>query len=93
MLTYAEGPFLGGHRTGLAKITFPDGDVYEGAVENGKAYGTGILMYADGQTTFKGEFRGGKKHGAGTIITIVGGETIVTEGVWNRGHMLDQDTT
>lgn len=62
-------------------------------MENGKAYGHGVLMYADGETTFKGEFRMGKKHGKGTMINNVGGETIVTEGVWNRGHMVDEGMT
>jgi hypothetical protein len=50
-------------------------------------------MYADGETTYKGEFRQGKQHGKGTIINIVGGETLVTQGKWNRGHLLDEDMT
>ena len=52
-----------------------------------------MLMYADGETTFKGEFRMGKKHGRGTMINVVGGETIVTEGVWNRGHVVEDEMT
>ena len=66
--TYTQGVLLGGHRTGAAKIKFANGDVYEGDVENGKAYGVGVLMYADGETTFKGLFRMGLRHGKGTII-------------------------
>ena len=89
-----EGNFLGGHRTGKeSKILYTNGDVYEGDVEDGRAYGVGVLMYADGETTFKGEFRMGKRHGKGTIINVVGGETLVTEGVWNRGQLVEDEMT
>jgi hypothetical protein len=36
-----EGDFVHGERNGVAKITLPSGDYYEGQVENGLYHGEG----------------------------------------------------
>ena len=51
-----------------------------------------MLLGADG-TTFKGEFKQGRKHGPGIHITVVAGESLVVEGIWNRGELMDDEIT
>lgn len=43
-------------------ITFPNGDVYEGQIENGLFHGQGILVWQDG-SIYEGNWKKGEKHG------------------------------
>jgi len=45
-------------------IKLPNGDLYEGAVVNGRPHGYGVLTSANGDC-YKGEFSNGRKDGYG----------------------------
>ena len=59
----AEGVWKGGVLTN-GRIYFPNGDIYEGSVENSTFEGKGTLYFSDG-VVYKGEFRAGERSGSG----------------------------
>ena len=53
---------IGGQGKGRGRIQFPNGDLYEGDLRNGRMHGQGILQ---GQTfKYEGRFENGMKHGS-----------------------------
>ena len=50
---------------GVGKLTFANGDVYEGPFHQGQRHGKGKLTYAEFGDEFVGEWRGDKQHGHG----------------------------
>ena len=68
---------------------FEDGDEkndgkYVGKIENGKPYGTGTIIYPDGEK-YVGEWKNGKEHGQGTY-TYPKGSKYVGEWKYNEKH-------
>ena len=49
-------------RSGLGKLSYPDGRSFDGQWANGRIAGRGKLTYANGWT-YEGEFHGDMKHG------------------------------
>ncbi len=66
------------------RIEYPNGDVYEGEVRNGKPNGLGKVTYASGDI-YMGGFSYGKRYGYGIYIESDGS---VYEGEWkdNKSH-------
>jgi hypothetical protein len=65
-----------------------EGNVYKGGILNGKRNGEGILLYADTEDVYKGDFEHGLPHGSGKYIrkgSLDGGADGVFEGLWNHG--------
>jgi len=79
--------------TGIQWREFGDKDIqakYKGDVENGKPYGLGLIRFPNGTKSKKwgkysyvGEWKDGKYHGQGTIISRNGEETV---GEWYYGE-------
>ena len=74
---------------GTAKVTYPNGDLYEGSFEGGLRHGKGIMKFADGRQ-YRGKWRLGVPHGQGEEIradrTSYKGEYY--QGLW-QGHGLE----
>jgi len=65
-----------------------EGNVYKGGILNGKRNGEGILLYADTEDVYKGDFEHGLPHGSGKYIrkgSLDGGADGIFEGLWNHG--------
>ena len=60
---------------GLARVTSPSGDVYEGQHKGGLPHGPGTYTYADGDV-LKGDYQNGLRHGPGTY-TYADGDVAV----------------
>lgn len=56
---------------GKGKITFPNGDVYEGELDQGELMNQGTMTYADG-SVYKGGWHLDQKHGPSVFITATG---------------------
>ena len=56
-----------GERRGQGKMTFANGDVYEGGWKDGKMSGYGKKIYAEGNKVEEGLWKGGKLHYSGTF--------------------------
>ncbi len=65
--------------TKIKKIKFPNGDVYEGEVRNGKPHGKGIMLGTD--TKYVGVFEEGSPHGYGEVTYHDGTKEVAT---WSR---------
>ena len=70
----------------IEKISFPNGDVYEGETAGGMPHGKGKAVFANGDV-YEGDFVSGKYHGMGTYISADGK---VRAGEWeNNKHTAD----
>jgi len=77
-----DGSFKGGKPTnGKAKITYPNGDLYEGDSAKGMAQGKGKLTRKNG-AVYTGDFKAGGPQGKGTEIQKNGDKY---EGQWAKG--------
>jgi hypothetical protein len=54
-------------RHGHGKLTYSNGDIFEGEFKNGKKYGHGKYMYKNGDV-YEGEYKDGEKHGHGKCV-------------------------
>lgn len=70
-----EGTWEGWGPTGSGTATYPNGDVYSGAIVSGQRHGTGTLVSTQGYT-LEGSWDGDKRHGQsratladGTVMT------------------------
>ena len=52
---------------GEGKLTYADGDMYEGEWKDGKMEGHGTYYYADGDQ-YVGDWRDDKRHGYGKVV-------------------------
>lgn len=59
------GSYIDGKKSGVGKMTFPNGDSYHGIWQNDLMHGEGTLVYANGDI-FSGTFANGIKEGTGT---------------------------
>ena len=78
-----EGTFMEGTKHGVGQQTYPDGTRYEGEFAKGFEHGQGHKTYAskEGQSSFTGRFRFGRKDGPGTMIHA--------DGRSEKGNFLD----
>lgn len=53
----------------------------------------GTMVYGDGVTSYKGEWKTGKRHGHGVFVTKIGTENVVVDTMWNRGKMVNDEIT
>jgi hypothetical protein len=60
-----EGMYTDGKKHGLGKMTFPNGDVYNGEWKENKMEGEGTYMYAKTKDIYSGAWVAGLKHGTG----------------------------
>jgi hypothetical protein len=91
-----EGEFAGGLKHGRGVHTMADGAVYDGTFSKGLQDGKGCITYAaDGSVmsyswhagdSYRGGWRGGKRHGACTY-TFFNGETF--ECKWSEDYCLE----
>lgn len=51
--------------TGVGRLKFPNGDIYEGKFSHGQLQGQGQLTTNNGSVVYKGQFQNGFKHGVG----------------------------
>lgn len=68
------------------EVRYANGDVYQGALEDGKPHGQGVMTYANG-VVYKGGWKAGKEHGQGRQTSPKGD---VYEGGWERGDFHGQ---
>ncbi len=38
-----------------------------------------------------GEWKSGKRHGQGVMMSVIGGETVVVDAMWNKGKIVDEE--
>ena len=78
--TVYKGNFVDNHAQGNFRVSFCNGDVFNGNVKKGIFHGEGELRESDGQI-YKGMFMNGVKHGQGTyyISPEIGGTFILNE--------------
>jgi len=72
----------------LTYIDFPNGDMYEGAMKEGRLHGLGVLRHADGRV-YKGDFVNNNKHGMGITLFPGGNKHI---GQYENGFMSGRGT-
>ena len=65
-----ECEFINGHPKGIGTFLFPEGDFYEGEIDE-VPEGKGKITYADG-SVYEGEFHNGFPEGEGTITNSDG---------------------
>ena len=70
-----------GQRSGLGKMVFPNGDVYEGMYLNGMRNGKGKYTWKKGGM-FEGEYLNHKRHGFGIMHYPDGS---IYQGIWFEG--------
>ncbi len=73
--------------SGTGKITFSNGDVYEGEFEAGSFDGKGNFKAVSGWS-YEGQFEAGLAHGQGTLTTETG---VVYKGTFNQGVYQDEN--
>lgn len=62
-----EGSWVEGKRSGVGKITFPNGDRYHGLWDNGRPHGEGTYYYSNGDL-YSGNWERGVKSGKGAFV-------------------------
>jgi len=57
---------------GSGKLTWSNGDIYQGSFENGQYSGIGEFLWANPKYMYKGSFKGGLMHGKGIFYNPYG---------------------
>lgn len=60
-----EGNYINGQKSGIGKMTYPNGDVYEGEWNEDKMHGDGTYVYKKTGDIYSGSWVNGKKQGYG----------------------------
>ena len=83
-----EGYFANNVANGFGKYAWPDGGRYEGQVRVGKRHGPGTMTFADGDTSYSGDWVDGKRHGKGKIVFSEKSQEHFYDGDWrdDRKH-------
>jgi hypothetical protein len=68
---------------GYGKMTYANGDVYEGQWKNGLKQGSGVMDFSNGDK-YEGQWKNGKMHGKGVMKFSYGQKY---EGEWKEGLM------
>jgi hypothetical protein len=77
---YYDGEWNNGLPNGFGRLIYDDGSVYEGCFENGCAECKDALFVKNNGTFYKGEVKGSKANGFGTLHT---------EKFYYKGHWLN----
>ncbi len=84
--TRFEGDFIAGVRQGKGRITFFNGDVYDGQWQDDKRWGYGVYTYGAGSPSdgdrYEGEWMADNMHGKGTYQWRIGDSY---SGLWREG--------
>ena len=62
-----EGEFFNNKKNGKCKITFPNGDIFEGLIRNDKFEGFGNYYYAYMKCRYVGDWNKGMQQGWGKL--------------------------
>jgi hypothetical protein len=85
--THFEGNFIAGVRQGKGRITFFNGDVYDGQWQDDKRWGYGVYVYGAGSSSkgdrYEGEWVADNMHGMGTYRWSIGDSY---SGPWREGQ-------
>jgi hypothetical protein len=85
--THFEGNFVAGVRQGKGRITFFNGDVYDGQWQDDKRWGFGVYVYGAGSSSqgdrYEGEWVADNMHGMGTYQWSIGDSY---SGPWREGQ-------
>ena len=65
--SYYVGDFVDGARTGQGKMTYPNGDIYEGSWDKDEKDGEGVYSWKGTGLYYAGTFVNGKREGEGTV--------------------------
>jgi hypothetical protein len=82
-----EGEWKDGEMNGKGKLTFSNGDIYEGEFVRGEREGIGTYYYTEKGDVYKGSWKSGYKDGSGTYGYKNGK---VIKGIWERGKLKSQ---
>lgn len=81
-----EGNYKDGQKTGVGRMVYPNGDVFEGEWLDNKAHGEGTYTYKKSQDIYSGSWVNGKKHGQGRYEFAADQSQFV--GAWENGDMV-----
>ena len=79
-----EGNYLNGQKSGVGKMTYPNGDVYEGEWVADKFNGEGTYTYKKSGDIYSGSWLNGKKHSFGRYEYE--GDRSMLIGNWDNGQ-------
>lgn len=82
-----NGQVVANKLSGHGKLTFENGDTYEGDFKNGAFHGKGTFMSKEGWS-YVGEFKKGVADGQGKLITEA---NVVYEGRFKQGIYKDEN--
>ena len=80
------GATLNGKRDGIGKLTYNDGDIYDGEWKNDQKEGKGIYKWGKGKwegDIYDGEWKNGQQEGKGIYKFIIGD---IYDGEWKNGQ-------
>lgn len=81
-----EGNYKDGQKSGVGRMTFPNGDVYEGEWLDNKINGEGTYIYKKSGDIYSGTWVNGKKHGDGRYE--FGADKSMFVGNWEHGDFV-----
>ncbi|OQV14071.1 putative Radial spoke head 10-like protein B [Hypsibius exemplaris] len=85
-ITY-QGPFDSQRKaTGIGRLIFPDGTIFDGEVQDSEVGRRGIYRWSDG-SVYEGNLREGMRHGYGRFFDAASGSFY--SGSWHYAHMHD----
>ncbi len=79
-----DGSYVLGSRSGVGKMTFPDGGVYYGEWSGNQMHGEGTYKYPNGDV-YSGEWARGQKSGKGKYLFKYGDSLF--DGTWEAGDI------
>ena len=80
-----DGMYKEGKKTGVGKLTLPNGDKYHGSFAADKFEGEGTYFSANGDI-YSGSWRAGVQQGEGQMMYAKDESQLV--GAWHKGHMV-----
>lgn len=80
-----EGNYKDGLKSGIGKMLYPNGDVYEGEWVDNKMQGEGTYTYKKTGDIYSGSWVADKKHGQGSYE--FGADSSMMTGTWESGQI------
>ena len=84
-----EGNYMNGVKSGVGKLLFPNGDIYEGEFRDNQMHGVGSYTYKTSQDIYSGEWVNNKKHGQGRYEFFA--DKSMLAGTWDKGFIVAGD--
>jgi len=81
-----DGNYVSNIRSGIGKMIYPNGDIYEGEWVDNKMQGEGSYTYSKTKDIYSGSWLNNKKHGEGRYE--FGGDSSVLVGEWQNGQIV-----